>query len=195
MKLNELRDNEGSSKSRKRVGRGIGSGTGKTARSRRQGPEGALRRRHQRLRRRPDAALPAPAEARLQQHLRGKSFNIVSLGRIQAAIDAGKLDAKATGRRSRRSIAAGVHPPRQGRRAPALGRRAQGEGDLRGRRRFQGRDREDRKGRRHGQRPAPAKEEAGRRISASRAIWLANDTRFPATNASPESVTGICRRR
>ncbi len=31
MKLNELRDNEGSTKARKRLGRGIGSGTGKTA--------------------------------------------------------------------------------------------------------------------------------------------------------------------
>ena len=31
MKLNELRDNEGAKKNRKRVGRGIGSGTGKTA--------------------------------------------------------------------------------------------------------------------------------------------------------------------
>ena len=31
MKLNELRDNEGATKTRKRVGRGIGSGKGKTA--------------------------------------------------------------------------------------------------------------------------------------------------------------------
>ena len=31
MKLNELRDNEGATKARKRVGRGIGSGKGKTA--------------------------------------------------------------------------------------------------------------------------------------------------------------------
>jgi large subunit ribosomal protein L15 len=31
MRLNELRDNPGSSKTRKRVGRGIGSGKGKTA--------------------------------------------------------------------------------------------------------------------------------------------------------------------
>ena len=31
MKLNEIRDNEGAAKSRKRVGRGIGSGKGKTA--------------------------------------------------------------------------------------------------------------------------------------------------------------------
>ena len=31
MKLNEIKDNSGSTKSRKRVGRGIGSGTGKTS--------------------------------------------------------------------------------------------------------------------------------------------------------------------
>ena len=31
MKLNEIRDNEGSTKSRKRIGRGIGSGKGKTS--------------------------------------------------------------------------------------------------------------------------------------------------------------------
>ena len=31
MKLNEIKDNKGSTKSRKRIGRGIGSGTGKTS--------------------------------------------------------------------------------------------------------------------------------------------------------------------
>ena len=31
MKLNEIKDNLGSTKSRKRIGRGIGSGTGKTS--------------------------------------------------------------------------------------------------------------------------------------------------------------------
>ncbi|MGO4842858.1 50S ribosomal protein L15, partial [Rhizobiaceae sp. 2RAB30] len=31
MKLNELRDKDGATKSRKRLGRGIGSGSGKTA--------------------------------------------------------------------------------------------------------------------------------------------------------------------
>ena len=45
MKLNEIRDNEGSTKNRMRVGRGIGSGKGKTARPRREGPEGPHRRR------------------------------------------------------------------------------------------------------------------------------------------------------
>ena len=67
MKLNEIRDNEGATKNRMRVGRGIGSGKGKTGRPRRQGSEGPHRRRDQGLRGRPDAAAPAPAEARLQQ--------------------------------------------------------------------------------------------------------------------------------
>jgi large subunit ribosomal protein L15 len=31
MKLNEIRDNPGATRNRKRVGRGIGSGTGKTS--------------------------------------------------------------------------------------------------------------------------------------------------------------------
>ena len=31
MKLNEIKDNSGSTKSRKRIGRGIGSGIGKTS--------------------------------------------------------------------------------------------------------------------------------------------------------------------
>ena len=44
-----------------------GLGQGQDRRSRREGPEGALRRRHRRLRRRPDAAAHAHAQARLQQ--------------------------------------------------------------------------------------------------------------------------------
>ena len=63
MKLNELRDNEGATKNRKRVGRGIGSGKGKTAGRGVKGSEIPFRRRHQRLRGRSDANLPAPAEA------------------------------------------------------------------------------------------------------------------------------------
>jgi large subunit ribosomal protein L15 len=92
MKLNEIRDNPGSSKSRIRVGRGIGSGKGKqagrggkgqTARSgvRIKGFEGGQMPLHRRL---PKRGFTPPARL---------DYNVVNLGRIQKAIDAGKLDA------------------------------------------------------------------------------------------------------
>jgi large subunit ribosomal protein L15 len=92
MKLNDVRDNPGSSKERIRVGRGIGSGKGKqagrggkgqTARSgvRIKGFEGGQMPLHRRLPKRGFTPL-----ARLD-------YNEVNLGRIQRAIDAGKLDA------------------------------------------------------------------------------------------------------
>ena len=95
MKLNELRENEGATKSRKRVGRGIGSGSGKTGgrgvkgqKSRSgvaiNGFEGGQMPLYRRL---PKRGFRNPS---------AKSFNIVSLARVQAAVDAKKLDAKAT---------------------------------------------------------------------------------------------------
>ena len=92
MKLNEVRDNPGSSKPRIRVGRGIGSGKGKqagrggkgqTARSgvRIKGFEGGQMPLH---RRQPKRGFNPPAPLIL---------NEVNLGRIQRAIDAGKLSA------------------------------------------------------------------------------------------------------
>ena len=92
MKLNEVRDNPGSSKPRTRVGRGIGSGKGKqagrggkgqTARSgvRIKGFEGGQMPLH---RRQPKRGFNPPAPVIL---------NEVNLGRIQRAIDAGKLNA------------------------------------------------------------------------------------------------------
>ncbi len=92
MKLNELRDREGARKSRKRVGRGIGSGLGKTGgrgvkgqKSRSgvavNGFEGGQMPIYRRL---PKRGFTNPF---------AKDFNVVSLGRIQTAIDAGKLDA------------------------------------------------------------------------------------------------------
>jgi large subunit ribosomal protein L15 len=91
MKLNEVRDNPGSSKPRIRVGRGIGSGKGKqagrggkgqTARSgvRIKGFEGGQMPLH---RRQPKRGFNPPSRLIL---------NEVNLGRIQRAIDAGKLD-------------------------------------------------------------------------------------------------------
>lgn len=96
MKLNEIADNPGARKNRMRIGRGIGSGMGKTggrggkgqtARSgvRIKGFEGGQMPLHRRL---PKRGFRNTAfQARL---------NEVSLGKLQAAIDAGKLDAKAT---------------------------------------------------------------------------------------------------
>ena len=92
MKLNGISDNPGSSKARIRVGRGIGSGKGKqsgrggkgqTARSgvRIKGFEGGQMPLHRRL---PKRGFVNPS---------AKDVNEVNIGRIQAAIDAGKLDA------------------------------------------------------------------------------------------------------
>ncbi|SNZ08340.1 50S ribosomal protein L15 [Cohaesibacter gelatinilyticus] len=95
MKLNEIRDNDGATHSRKRVGRGIGSGIGKTGgrgvkgqKSRSgvaiKGFEGGQMPLHRRL------------PKRGFNNIFAKNFNAVSVGRIQQAIDAGKLDASAT---------------------------------------------------------------------------------------------------
>ena len=92
MKLNEITDNPGSSKKRQRIGRGIGSGSGKqagrggkgqTARSgvRIKGFEGGQMPLHRRL------------PKRGFTNIFKSDYNEVNLGRVQAAIDAGKLDA------------------------------------------------------------------------------------------------------
>ncbi|HLH11128.1 MAG TPA: 50S ribosomal protein L15 [Methylovirgula sp.] len=92
MKLNEIADNPGSSKSRMRIGRGIGSGKGKTGgrgvkgqKARTgvaiKGFEGGQMPLHRRL---PKRGFTPPFS---------KDYNEVNLGRIQAAIEAGKLAA------------------------------------------------------------------------------------------------------
>ncbi len=67
MKLNEISDNAGARQGRMRVGRGIGSGKGKTGG---RGGKGQTARTGVRIKgfegRRPDAAASAAAEARLQ---------------------------------------------------------------------------------------------------------------------------------
>ena len=93
MKLNEISDNPGATKNRKRVGRGIGSGTGKTSGSGHKGQkarsgvsingfEGGQMPIHRRL------------PKRGFTNIFRKRYVEVNLGRLQAAIDAGKLDAK-----------------------------------------------------------------------------------------------------
>lgn len=95
MKLNELRDNPGAHKPAKRVGRGAGSGLGKTAGKGQKGQtsrsgvaingfEGGQMPIHRRL---PKRGFKNPFR---------KEFAPVNIGSIQAAIDAGKLDGKKT---------------------------------------------------------------------------------------------------
>jgi large subunit ribosomal protein L15 len=94
MNINELSDNRGARRARKRVGRGPGSGLGKTAgrgmkgqKSRSgvaiKGFEGGQMPLYRRL---PKRGFTQPNRARLVE---------LTLGRLQAAIDAKKLDAAA----------------------------------------------------------------------------------------------------
>ncbi|MDA1101240.1 MAG: 50S ribosomal protein L15 [Proteobacteria bacterium] len=92
MKLNELRDNPGARHKSKRLGRGIGSGKGKTA-----------GRGHKGQKSRSGVAIKGfeggqmPLYRRLPKrgfkNIFAKNFQVVNLGRLQAAIDAGRLDA------------------------------------------------------------------------------------------------------
>lgn len=95
MKLNEISNKEGSTHNRKRVGRGIGSGTGKTGgrgvkgqKSRGgvaiNGFEGGQMPIYRRL---PKRGFNNPFPS---------NYNVVSLGRLQEAVDAKRLDPKAT---------------------------------------------------------------------------------------------------
>ena len=94
MKLNELRNKPGAVKARKRVGRGIGSGTGKTAG---RGVKGQKSRSGVSINGFEGGQMPIYRRLpkRGFNNIFAKSFNAVSLGRIQAAVDAGKLDASA----------------------------------------------------------------------------------------------------
>jgi large subunit ribosomal protein L15 len=93
MRLNEIRDLPGATTSKKRLGRGIGSGLGKTSGRGQKGQksrsgvavkgfEGGQMPLHRRLPKRGFANIFA------------KDYSVVNLGRVQAAIDAKKLDPK-----------------------------------------------------------------------------------------------------
>ena len=94
MKLNEIKDNEGSSKNRMRVGRGIGSGKGKTAG---RGVKGQKARTGVAIKGFEGGQMPLHRRLpkRGFSNIFAKEFNEIGLGRVQEAIDAGKLDAKA----------------------------------------------------------------------------------------------------
>ena len=93
MKLNQLSDNPAARKDRKRVGRGIGSGTGKTS-----------GRGHKGQKSRSGVSIKGFEGGQMPLHRRlpkrgftnifRKNFVVVNLDRLQAVIDAGKLDPK-----------------------------------------------------------------------------------------------------
>ena len=95
MKLNEIRDNKGARQSRVRVGRGIGSGLGKTAG---RGQKGAKSRS--------GVSIAGFEGGQMPLHMRlpkrgfnnifARDYAEVNIGAVQKAIDAGKLDIKAT---------------------------------------------------------------------------------------------------
>ena len=92
MKLNEIKDNEGSSPSRKRLGRGIGSGKGKTGG---RGVKGQKARSGVAINGFEGGQMPIYRRLpkRGFNNIFASEFVVVSLGRIQTAIDAKKLDA------------------------------------------------------------------------------------------------------
>lgn len=92
MRLNEISDNPGARSPRKRVGRGIGSGTGKTAA---RGHKGQKSRSGVSLRGFEGGQMPLYRrlpKGGFKNPFR-KDFRVVNLGRLQQAVDAGKLDA------------------------------------------------------------------------------------------------------
>jgi large subunit ribosomal protein L15 len=95
MKLNEIKDNEGSTKDRIRVGRGIGSGKGKTGG---RGVKGQKARSGVAVNGFEGGQMPIYRRLpkRGFTNIFASEYAEVSIGRVQVAIDAGKLDAKAT---------------------------------------------------------------------------------------------------
>jgi large subunit ribosomal protein L15 len=95
MKLNELRDNEGSTHYKKRLGRGIGSGSGKTAG---RGVKGQKARSGVAINGFEGGQMPLYRRLpkRGFKNIFAKKFTVVSLARVQIAIDANKLDPKKT---------------------------------------------------------------------------------------------------
>ena len=92
MKLNELRDNPGARHKSKRVGRGIGSGRGKTAG---RGNNGQKSRSGVAIKGFEGGQMPLYRRLpkRGFNNIFAKRFQVVNLGRLQTAIDTGRLDA------------------------------------------------------------------------------------------------------
>jgi large subunit ribosomal protein L15 len=91
MKLSEISDRPGARKVRRRIGRGIGSGKGKTGG---RGGKGQTARTGVAIKGFEGGQMPLHRRLpkRGFNNIFRKEYNEVNLGRVQAAIDAGKLD-------------------------------------------------------------------------------------------------------
>jgi large subunit ribosomal protein L15 len=94
MRLDELHDNAGATKKRMRIGRGIGSGKGKTGG---RGVKGQKARTGVAIKGFEGGQMPLHRRLpkRGFNNIHALDLNEVNLGRVQQAVDAGKLDAKA----------------------------------------------------------------------------------------------------
>src|SRR6195952_1617236 len=95
MKLNEIKDNDGARKGRMRVGRGIGSGKGKTAG---RGQKGQKSREGVSIKGFEGGQMPLHMRLpkRGFNNIFAKDFAEINLGQIQKLVEAGMLDGKAT---------------------------------------------------------------------------------------------------
>src|SRR5271170_4662685 len=93
MKLNDLRDNPGARKARMVVGRGIGSGKGKTSG---RGVKGQKARTGVRLRGFEGGQMPLHRRLpkRGFNNIFAKDYSELNLGRLQSAIESGRVDVK-----------------------------------------------------------------------------------------------------
>jgi large subunit ribosomal protein L15 len=93
MRLNELKDQDGATTAKKRLGRGIGSGLGKTSG---RGVKGQKARSGVAIKGFEGGQMPLHRRLpkRGFNNIFARKYNEINLGRIQAAVDAGKLDAK-----------------------------------------------------------------------------------------------------
>lgn len=93
MRLNELRDKQGATRARKRLGRGIGSGLGKTSG---RGMKGQKSRSGVAIKGFEGGQMPLSRRLpkRGFKNIFTKHYNEINVGRIQVAVDAGRLDAK-----------------------------------------------------------------------------------------------------
>jgi large subunit ribosomal protein L15 len=93
MRLNELSDRPGATKPRKRLGRGVGSGLGKTSGK---GVKGQKARSGVAIKGFEGGQMPLHRRLpkRGFNNIFARKYNELNLGRIQAAVDAGRLDGK-----------------------------------------------------------------------------------------------------